>query len=117
MLCVCAGFAFSFFIGNIAMLLRRTNLKKMKHTDAEELWESFIYRERVPKALADSIRAHLMENFKNPVVDLPRFARDKLSTTLLKDITGHLYFKVLERLAIFRDVDQNVLVVCIVCMC
>ena len=116
MLRVSAGFAFSFFIGNIAVLLKRTNLKKMKHSDAEDLWEAFIYRERVPKILADSIRAYLMENFKNPIVDLPRFAREKLSTTLLKNITGHIYFKVLEKIAIFRDVDENVLVVCIVCV-
>ena len=116
MLHVSAGFAFSFFIGNIAVLLKRTNLRKMKHSDAEDLWESFIYRERVPKFLADSIRAYLMENYKNPIVELPRFAREKLSTTLLKSITGHIYFKVLEKLAIFRDVERNVLVVCIMCM-
>ena len=85
----------------------------MKYQEALEGWENFIHRENVSKTLADRIRSYLMEIHKNPVVDLPAFAREQLPKTLLKDITGHLYTDVLQKFGIFRTVDNDVLMVCI----
>jgi CRP-like cAMP-binding protein len=104
-----AGFAFSFFIGNIAMLLRRTNLRKMKYEDSLAVWDNFIHKEQVPQQMAERIRAYLRYRYQHPVSQLPSFAREGMPKLLLKDVTSHLYKGVLQKLPIFRALGEDVL--------
>lgn len=104
-----AGFAFSFFIGNIAMLLRRTNLRKMKYEDSLAVWDNFIHKEQVPQQMAERIRSYIHYRYQHPVSQLPTFARESMPKLLLKDVTSHLYKGVLQKLPLFRALDEDVL--------
>ena len=104
-----AGFAFSFFIGNIAMLLRRTDLRKMKYEDSLAVWDNFIHKEQVPQQMAERIRAYIQYRYQHPVSQLPTFARESMPKLLLKSVTSHLYKGVLQKLPIFRALDADVL--------
>ena len=108
-----AGFAFSFFIGNIAMLLRRADLRKMKYQESLETWENFIHKEHVPQILATRIRSYVEYMYTHPVPELPAFARESLPKTLLQDISGHLYTGILRNLPIFSSLSNAVLTVCL----
>merc|ERR1719199_1019537 len=54
-----AGFAFSFFVGNIANLLKRQNLRLMKHQENLAVWDEVIHKSNLPKSVAERIRNHL----------------------------------------------------------
>jgi CRP-like cAMP-binding protein len=104
-----AGFAFSFFVGNIANLLKRQNLRLMKHQENLAVWDEVIHKSNLPKSVAERIRNHLQHAYDDPVSEMPVFARKDLPKTLLKDVSSHLYKQVLQRLPIFMSLDDNAL--------
>ena len=104
-----AGFAFTFFIGNVASLMKKQDLRKMKYRENVQIWDEFIHKADVPRSLAERIRTHLHHGFQNPIVELPAFARQTLPKTLMKDVTAHLYKDVLQKLPLFTSLNDDVL--------
>ena len=104
-----AGLAFSYMIGNMSNLLDRINPRKGTYRDIMTELEDFIHREKLAPTLAERLRSYWTYKYNHPMSSLPQFAKENLSKSLLKDITAHIYRKILQRLPLFKRLDDFVI--------
>ena len=104
-----AGLAFSYMIGNMSNLLDRINPRKATYREIMTELEDFIHREKLAPTLSERLRSYWTYKFNHPMSSLPQFAKENLSKSLLKDITAHIYRNILQRLPLFKRLDDFVI--------
>jgi len=100
------GMTFSYIVGNMAQLVGRINLRHMRYKKAAETWEEFFFREGLPRTLCNEIRTYNAALYTKQVRQLPVMARAEMSSSLLRDVTAHLYRATLSQMPTFKKLSE-----------
>eukprot|EP00281_Chroomonas_sp_CCMP1168_P023902 CAMPEP_0206224718 /NCGR_PEP_ID=MMETSP0047_2-20121206/7173_1 /ASSEMBLY_ACC=CAM_ASM_000192 /TAXON_ID=195065 /ORGANISM="Chroomonas mesostigmatica_cf, Strain CCMP1168" /LENGTH=885 /DNA_ID=CAMNT_0053647689 /DNA_START=105 /DNA_END=2759 /DNA_ORIENTATION=+ len=103
---IIGGIMFSYIVGNMANIVGRIDLRYMKHKEVMESWEDFFFRENLPSELCNEIRTYTHALYVKGVRKLPEMARTQMSSSLLRDVTAHLYRQMLSRMPLLKDLSE-----------
>lgn len=77
--------------------------------ETREGWEDFFHREGLSSELCAEIRTYNAALFVKQVRQLPTMARNEMSSSLLRDVTAHLYREVLSQMPLFTALSEQAL--------